>query len=72
MCYAAVNVSALPDALAIIGSAGTVLGGAIGAIAGSSNWRQAFECLALGAAAGGVSGCLAVFVTYLAARTLGW
>jgi hypothetical protein len=72
MGYVGVNVSTLPDALTIVGSAGTVLGGVIGAIAGSSNWRQAFECLALGAAAGGVSGCLAVFLTYLAARALGW
>jgi len=66
-----VDVSTLPDVLTIAGSTGSVLGGAVGAVIGASTWRQIFECLALGAATGGVCGCLTVFVVYGGMRVLG-
>jgi hypothetical protein len=71
MVHAAIDASTLPDALTVVGSAGTVIGATIGAIVGATSSRRALECLALGAAAGSVGGYLAVFVIYDGIRVLG-
>ncbi len=62
----------LTDLIAVIGSAGTTMGGAVGALIGRATWRQRFEYLALGAAAGSVAGCFVAFALYDGVRILGW
>jgi hypothetical protein len=71
MLDAVVNVPPITDLLTLFGSAGTVVGAAIGLIVGASTLRQAFESLALGAAAGGAGGCLIAFIGYACLRILG-
>jgi uncharacterized protein YcfJ len=71
MLDAVVNVPPITDLLTVSGSVGTALGGVIGLIIGASKWRQAFEGLALGAAAGGVGGCLIAFMAYGWIRVMG-
>lgn len=63
---AAVNVPPLPDLLAVIGAAVTIVGGVIGLLAeGASTSRRSLENLALGTAIGGFVGCLIAFLVYL-------
>lgn len=62
----------LTDLLTVAGSAGSTVGGAFGAMIGWTTWRHALEYMALGAAAGTVSGCLIAFVAYDVIRILGW
>lgn len=50
MPHAAIDVSTLPDVLAILGSAGSVVGGGVGLVVDHAKLRQALENLALGAA----------------------
>jgi hypothetical protein len=65
------GTASLPDALTVIGSAGSVVG-AVGALLVSSYvQRQALEDLALGAAIGAVSACCATFFAYLLLRAFG-
>lgn len=64
MLDADANISSITDLLTVVGSAGTVVGAAIGVIVSDATRRQALECLALGAAAGGACGCLLAFVAY--------
>jgi hypothetical protein len=71
MPHAAINVSTLPDVLAILGSAGSVVGGGVGLAVGHASLRQILENLALGAAVGGVCGCFAAFLAYVVIRILG-
>jgi hypothetical protein len=56
-----IAASALPDALTVIGSAGSVVGGCVALMLNPYLQRQALENLALGAAIGAVCGCFAVF-----------
>jgi hypothetical protein len=72
MLDAVVKVPPITDLLTVIGATGTALGGAIGWIIGPSTWREAFENLALGAAAGGVCGCLMAFFAYSVLQVFGW
>jgi hypothetical protein len=65
-----INVSTLPDVLAVLGSAGSVVGGGVGLVIGHTGSRQALENLALGAAVGGVCGCFAAFLAYIVTLTL--
>ncbi|MGA9316319.1 MAG: hypothetical protein WBV77_17035 [Solirubrobacteraceae bacterium] len=71
MLNAVVNIPPLTDLLTLLGSAGTVVGGTIGLIVGAPALRQRFESLALGAAAGGASGCLVAFIGYACLQALG-
>ena len=71
MPHAAIDASTLPDVLAILGSAGSVVGGGVGLVANHATLRQALENLALGAAVGGVCGCFVAFLAYVAIRMLG-
>jgi uncharacterized membrane protein len=64
MLHAAANATQLTDLLTLLGSAGTAIGAATGAIVKAPTLRQRFENLALGAAAGGVVGCLIAFIEY--------
>lgn len=64
MLDAVANVPQLTDLLTLLGSVGTVVGGTIGLVVPASTQRQRFESLALGAAAGGASGCLIAFIGY--------
>jgi VIT1/CCC1 family predicted Fe2+/Mn2+ transporter len=70
MLDADANISSITDLLTIVGSAGTVVGATIGVIVGGATWRQAFECLTLGAAAGGACGCFIAFFAYDVTRLL--
>jgi hypothetical protein len=71
MLDAVIDASTLPDALAILGSAGSVVGGGVSLVVSHATLRQALENLALGAAVGGVCGCFTAFLAYLAMRILG-
>jgi hypothetical protein len=71
MPYAVIDASTLPDVLAVMGSAGSVVGGGVGLVVDSATLRQTFENLALGAAAGGACGCFVAFLAYLVIRMLG-
>ncbi|HXP99533.1 MAG TPA: hypothetical protein VN845_05655 [Solirubrobacteraceae bacterium] len=71
MPHALINTSTLPAALAVLGSAGSVVGGGVALVVSHSTLRQAFENLALGGAIGGVCGCLATFLAYLVIQILG-
>jgi hypothetical protein len=71
MPYAVINVSTLPDVLAILGSAGSVVGGGVGLVVDHATLRQALENLTLGAAVGGVCGCFVAFFAYVVIRMLG-
>ncbi len=68
---AVVNAPPLADLLTLIGSAGTVVGAAVGSVVAASTLRQAFENLALGAAAGGAGGCSIAFIGYACLRITG-
>jgi hypothetical protein len=57
--------SSLPDALTVIGSAGSVLGGFVALTFSPHLRREALESLALGAAVGATCGFFAVFLAYL-------
>jgi hypothetical protein len=71
MSYAVIDVSTLPDVLAVVSSAGSVVGGGVGLVVDSVTLRQTFENLALGAAVGGVCGCFVAFLAYVVIRMLG-
>ncbi len=71
MLFAAIDVSTLPDVLAVLGSAGSVVGGGVGLAVNHATSREALENLALGAAVGGVCGCSAAFLAYIVIRMLG-
>jgi zinc transporter ZupT len=71
MLGALTRTPTITDLLTVLGSGGTVLGGVIGWLVRAPNWRHALENLALGATAGGVSGCLVAFLSYLGAKVAG-
>lgn len=71
MPFAVIDISILPNVLAILGSAGSVVGGGVGLVMDHATSRQALENLALGAAVGGVCGCFATFLAYIVIRMLG-
>ena len=71
MLDAARNSSSVTDLLAVLGSAGTLVGATVGAIVGATDWRRAFESLAVGAAAGAAVGYLAAFAIYDGVHVLG-
>jgi hypothetical protein len=71
MPNAVVNTPPLTDLLTLFGSAGTVVGAAVGSVVTASTLRQAFENLALGAAAGGAGGCSIAFIGYTCLRIMG-
>jgi zinc transporter ZupT len=71
MFEAVARAPAITDLLAMLGSGGTVVGGVIGWLVRTPNWRQAFENLALGATAGGVCGCLVAFLYYIGTKVAG-
>jgi hypothetical protein len=59
------SVPPLPDLLAAFSAWMSIGGAAVGAVAGkSSTWRRLCENIALGAAVGGVFGCVLVFLAY--------
>jgi hypothetical protein len=68
MLAKAPTASSLPDVLTVIGSAGSVVGGAVALALSPHLQRRALENLALGAAVGGVCAWFAVFVGYLLTR----
>jgi hypothetical protein len=70
MLFAAIGVSTLPDTLALLGSAGSVVGGGVGLAVEHSTLRQALENIALGAAVGGGCGCFATFLAYIATQMI--
>jgi hypothetical protein len=57
--------ASLPDALTVIGSAGSVLGGVVALAFSPYPQREALESLALGAAVGATCGFFAVFLAFL-------
>jgi hypothetical protein len=61
----------ITDLLTVLGSGGTVLEGVIGWLLEAPSWRRAFDNLALGAAAGGVCGCLIAFLSYFGTKVAG-
>lgn len=65
------TASSLPDALTVLGSAGSLIGAAV-ALALNPVWqRRALEDLAPGAAAGGICAWFVVFFTYALTRITG-
>ncbi|HEY2632969.1 MAG TPA: hypothetical protein VGI26_11405 [Solirubrobacteraceae bacterium] len=72
MFGAVVNSPQITNLLALLGSAGAVLGGIVGWFFEATNWRRAFENLALGATTGTVCFSAAAFLSYALIRLFGW
>jgi len=71
MLIAVTRSPTITDLLTVLGSGGTVLGGVVGWLLKAPNWRRSFDNLAVGAAAGGVCGCLIAFMSYFGAKIAG-
>ena len=72
MLDAVVNAPPIANLLALLGSAGAVLGGVVGWFFEATSWRRAFENLALGATVGTVCFSAAAFLSYALIRFFGW
>jgi VIT1/CCC1 family predicted Fe2+/Mn2+ transporter len=72
MLDAALNAPPIAGLLAVLGLAGAIVGGVVGWFIEATNWRRAFENLALGATAGTVCFSAAAFLSYALIRVFGW
>lgn len=61
--------ASLPDALTVIGSAGSVLGGVVALALDPHLQKETLENLVLGAAVGATCGLLTAFLAYLLQNT---
>jgi hypothetical protein len=68
MLDAVVNAPQITNLLTLLGPAGAILGGVAGWFFEATNWRRAFENLALGATAGTVCFSAAAFLAYALIR----